>query len=78
MFQCTSARHWWLSPEDAARCCDPQWRRVLVFGGGANPQRAGGVTMGRAWERIGDSDDSMVLDHGGSSVPTTPAGASSR
>jgi hypothetical protein len=28
MTPCVSKRHWWLDPEDALRCCNPQYCRV--------------------------------------------------
>jgi hypothetical protein len=37
MHPCKSGRHWWTDKEDADKCCDPQWRRVLAVVGPGQP-----------------------------------------
>lgn len=32
MPKCRSGRHYWTRPEDAEKCCNPKWRRVLLVG----------------------------------------------
>ncbi len=56
---CKSGRHHWISPEDAARCCDAAWTRVLLVGPEAaasaeSLQLAGGSIYGRRWVRTAD------------------------
>lgn len=45
--------HFWVSPEDAAKCCHPDWKRQLVCGDGANQQNIEGVMFGRKWVYVG-------------------------
>lgn len=60
MYRCQSGRHWWLSAESAERCCNPEWRRVLVVqrpgealpADAENVGRAAGVLYGRQWVRV--------------------------
>jgi hypothetical protein len=32
MPQCRSTKHNWLTQEDADKCCDPDWHRIVVYG----------------------------------------------
>lgn len=33
LFACKSGRHHWLLSQDAAKCCDPDWMRILRVAG---------------------------------------------
>ena len=52
MYQCNSGNHHWINKSDAAKCCSPDWQRILVIGeGGDNPMICEGILMGRQWVR---------------------------
>lgn len=64
MHLCRTGRHAWLSPEDAAKCCDPAWRRVLAVGDrGPLPPDAthrgtvAGTPYGFQWLRVANTSD---------------------
>lgn len=67
MYQCKSGNHWWLSAENAERCCNPEWRRILVIAqpGQALPaevhgvSQAAGVLCGRQWVRASELESEM-------------------
>lgn len=48
---CRTRKHVWLSQDDAEKCCDINWKRILVFGGGTHQQECEGTRVGRAWLR---------------------------
>jgi hypothetical protein len=62
MYACKSGRHYWYSPLDADKCCDPELRRVLVVAQPAdgyalladvqNITTAAGVSTGRQWVHV--------------------------
>ena len=49
MFLCQSGKHWWTRDEDAEKCCNPRYIRVLSFGSGDNTQMIDGQLIGRVW-----------------------------
>jgi len=56
---CTSGRHFWTDPTDAAKCCHPAWRRLLLIGAAAKASETPlqvepvtGAVYGRRWERV--------------------------
>ena len=67
MYQCHGGHHWWLSAESAERCCNPEWRRVLVIAqpGQALPAAvqgvslAAGVLCGRQWVRASELESEV-------------------
>lgn len=54
MYKCNSGNHVWFNKADADKCCDPNWRRVLVIGssGESNAMICEGLLMGRKWVRV--------------------------
>ena len=59
MTMCVSGSHSWLSAVDAAKCCHPDWSRILVVGRGASRsdtalQVEAGTVFGRKWVRRED------------------------
>lgn len=62
LFQCISGRHYWTRQDDAAKCCNG-YTRILVIGGGANQQDAGGIRCGRAWMSRNDLDNDRQADN---------------
>ncbi len=58
MTYCNSGRHAWLNPDDAEKCCHPEWQRVLLvpWPGETLPLRGrhivvAGTTCAFAWVR---------------------------
>jgi len=49
--KCRSGKHEWTDPEDAARCCDPRWRRDLRVG-----VDHVGPWFAHVWTRVEDED----------------------
>jgi len=49
---CCSGNHFWLEQHDAQKCCNPEFKRVLVRNGGECQQICAGVVIGRAWEKV--------------------------
>jgi hypothetical protein len=60
MYQCKSGRHVWFSQDDADKCCDPQYRHILVLASPDKPlppdtasiARIGNQLYGRLWQRV--------------------------
>lgn len=54
--RCTSGRHEWIGPDDAAKCCNG-WERVTEIPGSYDTcdtlsvEPSSGVLIGRRWER---------------------------
>jgi hypothetical protein len=56
---CRTGRHNWYKRDDAAKCCHPEWKRVLVIGSavplrthaGAVGEEASMRTCGHTWQR---------------------------
>lgn len=52
MYQCTSGKHWWTEKDDADRCCDPAWRRDLVWASPDKPLPADTASLGRVGNQL--------------------------
>lgn len=64
MYKCRTGKHWWIYVEDADKCCDPQWERILLVGPKSIRQHLGGVrsviqmegtVVGFAWQKKGSA-----------------------
>jgi len=55
--RCRTGRHVWTDPQDAARCCDPAYARILrVGGGGGRP-----LWFAHVWVRVDDLPEAPPL-----------------
>jgi hypothetical protein len=55
--RCTSGNHTWFGEDDAAKCCNPEWKRTTVHvsdGGGDEPddRRSAVPSLYYRWVRV--------------------------
>ena len=60
MPKCRSGRHYWSRSNDAEKCCNPKWRRVLLVGRdvgrkdvvGRSAAKKDAAVYAHAWEAV--------------------------